>query len=50
MKLTGNCRHCARDVSIDAIAMDETLTGGQHACQCPHCGYNMEGVIHDRSE
>ena len=50
MKVIGKCRSCQKEVSFDAMPMPVEDTGGregffEYDFDCPHCGYNMEGVL-----
>ena len=51
MIVTGKCPACGGDVRFDARPMPLENTGGrdgfyEYDYDCPHCGHNMEGVLH----
>jgi len=51
MKLTGKCRACGGNIEFEATPMPKDRTDGQdgffeYDFDCPHCGHNVEGVLH----
>jgi hypothetical protein len=52
MKLSGPCPNCLKEISFEATPMNLEDTDGQsgfyeYDYDCPHCGYNVEGVIRE---
>lgn len=49
--IAGKCPACGGDVRFNARPMPLENTGGrdgfyEYDYDCPHCGHNMEGVLH----
>jgi len=53
VKLTGPCPNCNGEISFEATPMNPEDAHGQlgfyeYDYDCPHCGYNVEGVVRER--